>query len=304
MTKLVKDLNIGDVIREGDSFTLLVSSLDKRKTRAEKDFLSLSFSDNSGQIEGNLWNIPFSLTTLADQYEQSQLDDSPMFLKVIGDVVDYQGKKQLNIQNLIVIDSSLFTVSDFLPSSEYSSEALWNGCRDLVKSVEDPEYNALINAVLMHDNKMYLNGLLTHIAALKHHHNYCQGLIEHSLQVVHTALGVADQPFGFNDLNRDLIKVGGLLHDIGKIEEYSISSGFKMNPYGVDHRYAGVSILDRVVREQKVDISPAKLKMVKNIIMSHHGEYGDPNVRYESPEAELLHFCDNISARMNKQFKK
>ena len=55
-------------------------------------------------------------------------------------------------------------------------------------------------------------------AAVRNHHAYRHGLLEHSLIVAEAAAGVASR---FDSVDRDLVVAGALLHDIGKTQAYT-----------------------------------------------------------------------------------
>ena len=55
-------------------------------------------------------------------------------------------------------------------------------------------------------------------AAVRNHHAYRHGLLEHSLIVAEAAAGVASR---FDSVDRDLVVAGALLHDIGKTLAYT-----------------------------------------------------------------------------------
>ena len=55
-------------------------------------------------------------------------------------------------------------------------------------------------------------------AAVRNHHAYRHGLLEHSLIVAEAATGVASR---FETVDRDLVAAGALLHDIGKTQAYT-----------------------------------------------------------------------------------
>ncbi|MDZ7837836.1 MAG: HDIG domain-containing protein [Actinomycetota bacterium] len=52
-----------------------------------------------------------------------------------------------------------------------------------------------------------------------HHHAYGGGLLEHTLYVCRVCDLVADT---YQNINRDLLIAGALLHDIGKMKEYEV----------------------------------------------------------------------------------
>jgi 3'-5' exoribonuclease len=106
-------------------------------------------------------------------------------------------------------------------------------------------------------------------------------------------------------LNRDLLLAGILLHDIGKIKEYS----FQLRPEHTDEgRLVGHTILGILMLEEKVkeinDFPQELLMQLRHIITSHHGEkiYGTPVVPMTA-EALTIHYLDNIDARLAEYYE-
>ncbi|MGN1344170.1 MAG: HD domain-containing protein, partial [Traorella sp.] len=90
------------------------------------------------------------------------------------------------------------------------------------------------------------------------------------------------------------------LHDIGKCEELS---GPVITEYTIEGRLLGhISIMQAIVMQvaKENHLEGEEVMLVRHMILAHHGEYeyGSP-VLPMIPEAEILHYIDNIDARMN-----
>jgi 3'-5' exoribonuclease len=135
-------------------------------------------------------------------------------------------------------------------------------------------------------------------AAKYYHQAYRHGLLEHCLSV---AQGVSALAAPFRNIDRDLAVTGALLHDIGKVETYSWSTGaIELTDAG---KLAGEIPLGyyRVRREiERIDAFPAEdADALLHIILSHHGklEHGSPVVPC-TREATLVHFIDNLGGNL------
>jgi 3'-5' exoribonuclease len=135
--------------------------------------------------------------------------------------------------------------------------------------------------------------------AAKHFHQaYAHGLLEHCLSV---AQGVGALAALFPGIDRDVAVTGALLHDIGKLEAYTV------DPAAIDLTDAGRLQGEiplgyfRVRREiEAIPGFPAQTaQAVLHIILSHHGslEHGSPVVPC-TREATLVHFLDNLGGRL------
>ena len=106
-------------------------------------------------------------------------------------------------------------------------------------------------------------------AAKGFHHVYLGGLLEHTLSVVRLLGKVSEH---YQDADRDLLIAGGVLHDIGKINELSYDRVIDYSDEGrlIGHLVMGVEMLDR--RIAGIENFPPQLAMkLRHILLSHHG---------------------------------
>src|SRR5690606_17983111 len=102
--------------------------------------------------------------------------------------------------------------------------------------------------------------------------------------------------------NADLVVAGALLHDVGKVEAYSVlPPGFDTTPCGhrIGHIVLGALMLERRVAAVGATLcTNEQLMEVQHLIHAHHGslEFGSP-VRPMTIEAEIIHWADESSAK-------
>lgn len=136
-------------------------------------------------------------------------------------------------------------------------------------------------------------------AAKLMHHNYIGGLLVHTVECAEFAeLNMAKF---VGKVNQDAVYAACLLHDFGKIFEYTIDTETGLIDYApgfreewISHSQYGFSIC-----------MTAGFKLVAKMIAAHHGraEWGaiiDLNQKDLEPELYLLHFIDNLSAKFGK----
>ena len=135
-------------------------------------------------------------------------------------------------------------------------------------------------------------------AAVRNHHAYRYGLLEHTLVVAEVAAGVAGQLPG---VDRDLVVAGALLHDIGKTRAYSADP---MAPGLTDDgRLEGEIVIGLEIVRDLVDevggVPAATMKSLRHIVAAHHGQIdkGSP-VTPKTREAIIVHYCDDMTARL------
>jgi 3'-5' exoribonuclease len=149
-------------------------------------------------------------------------------------------------------------------------------------------------------------------AARGNHHARRGGLVEHTAQMLRSALAIADAyPF----LHRDLLIAGVIFHDCGKMWENSLpADGFTM-PFDergelLGHITIGIELLNTLWRKLLgteeaatwTGLVPANEDVrlhLLHLIAAHHGElqFGSPVVP-KTPEAWALHYVDNLDAKL------
>ena len=101
-------------------------------------------------------------------------------------------------------------------------------------------------------------------------------------------------------LNRDLLYAGVILHDIGKVVELSgpIATTYTVKGNLLGHITLMVSEIEEVARTLGVE-ETEEVMLMQHMVLSHHGkeEWGSPK-RPMIQEAEMLHYIDNIDAKM------
>ena len=135
-------------------------------------------------------------------------------------------------------------------------------------------------------------------AAKTMHHVYLGGLLEHSLAVASLAADICQR---YPGLNRDLLVVSALLHDIGKITELRYQRSFDYTDAGklLGHIVIGVEMVEEKLRH--LESFPLALAVhLKHLLLSHHGqyEYGSPK-RPKTMEAVILNFLDDLDSKIN-----
>ena len=142
----------------------------------------------------------------------------------------------------------------------------------------------------------YKTEFLTYPAAMTNHHDFVSGLAYHVHYMLRTAEALCDI---YPSLNRSLLYSGIILHDIGKVKELSGPIGTTYTTEGnlIGHIVIAVEEISMIAAE--LEIEGEEVLLLKHLILSHHGklEYGSPKVPMLK-EAEILHFIDNIDARM------
>jgi 3'-5' exoribonuclease len=104
------------------------------------------------------------------------------------------------------------------------------------------------------------------------------------------------------DVDRDLVLLGVLFHDLGKLRELG---AMPANDYTLEGRLVGHVVIGRdLLRDRCAAIEgfPADLRLLlEHLVLSHQGkkEFASP-VEPMTPEALILHFIDDLDSKLNQ----
>jgi 3'-5' exoribonuclease len=199
-------------------------------------------------------------------------------------------------------------MSSLIPCASRSLDELTKALRSDIRSVKDPSIRYLLTSITSDEG--FMSRFTAWPAAIKHHHAYMSGLLEHTVGVV--ALCKSARAF-YQGVNSDLLMAGAILHDIGKLEAYDYdrtTGAIRMSKSGVlcDHILLGVRMLrhwlDRLASSSKKFSAawPDEYTInLEHMLLSHHGrkEWGSA-VEPATIEALILHLADYSDSQVNK----
>ncbi|MDT8442987.1 MAG: HD domain-containing protein [Desulfuromonadales bacterium] len=252
-----------------------------------RPYMTLKLMDCTGEVEGRIWDRVDEISARFNK------DD---FVQVSGKASVYMGKMQLILQELVRIEESAVELSNFLPVSNRPLAEMVSELTTVVEGLADSDLRNLMQAFLA--DETFMAGYTRAPAAKTMHHVYLGGLLEHSLAV---ALLASDISQRYPDLNRDLLVVGALLHDVGKVAELRYQRSFEYTDAGklLGHIVIGVELVEEKLRH--LSDFPQELAIhLKHLLLSHHGqyEYGSPK-RPKTMEAVILNFLDDLDSKIN-----
>ncbi len=221
-----------------------------------------------------------------------------LFVNVVGRSSLYRNQVQLIVDQMSVLDEeqcASLDMSAFLPSSPRPAMEMWEELCDLCKQEfkHAPWYKFVFSVL---NNEQIQKSFLQAPAAKGVHHAYAGGLLEHTLGVVKLARDISNN---YPELDKQTLLAGAIFHDFGKIWEFS---GGLVNDYTTKGRLLGHVELALEQLQTYLDKSNLEDDLkdhFKHLILSHHGSYTFGAARLpQTAEALLLHFADNIDAKM------
>ncbi len=277
----------------------------QKTTKTGNPFYELNFSDAEEKLVLRVWNNS-PMFDLCGQLEEHQ------FVEVSGEFGLGNDGRSIDGKKWTARALNEDETAEVLAGSEslrVKQESDYQFICDAVTAMSDPRLNRLCQAFL----DTYGKRLRRTGAARNYHHARRGGLVEHVSQMMRSAIQICE---AYSNLNRDLLVSGVLFHDVGKLwENVYQENGFTM-PFTeiselIGHIPLGMEIVNKLWREQLEDESTksewqameppserVRLHLL-HLIASHHGEleFGSPVVP-KTPEAQALHYIDNLDAKM------
>lgn len=263
-------------------------------TGTKKDgeaFFRGTISDISGKIQFVCWQKP-------ENYGMSD-SASGHVVKVKGQVAEYEGNLQLKVYNIRLAtneDKSDYNPCDLVASAPIDISASLNDVETLINSIADDELKAVCNQVLQERKDQFI----TTPAGKTVHHAFPGGLLMHTRNMMVMADFITKM---YPDtVNRGLLLAGTFLHDICKIEEFTLTDLNLVNAYSVEGQLMGHLVMaSEYVGKvcDQINMEHDKKLLLQHVILAHHGEgeMGSP-ITPKIAEAEALHIIDLMDSRM------
>ena len=255
-----------------------------------KAYLDLTLGDKTGEISAKKWDVSDEEYETLSKYKEGDL------VKVAARVTEWNTMKQLRVSKIRMANpDDPWEYSDFIKTAPEPPEEMLAYIRNKASEIEDEELRELCLLNLNINEKK----LMYYPAASKNHHAERAGLLWHIKRMLMSGIALCDV---YTFLNKDLLVCGVILHDIEKLteiesDENGISPGYSFEGIMLGHIVQGVKVLDRQMSE--LDFPEEKKIMIEHMVLSHHyePEFGSPK-RPLFPEAEMLHYLDNMDAKM------
>ena len=262
-----------------------------RPNRNGQLYLQVELADKSGIITGRLWN--------ASDEDYGAFDDGD-YVRVEGHTQLYSGSMQIIISAIERADPRTVDESEFQVLAKNDFVRLEAELGTILGTIRSAPLRALADEILADASLMA--AFKRTPAGVKHHHAYAGGLLDHVVNLLRLADRVAPL---YPALDRDLLLVGVLVHDIGKVRELESLQGFSYTDEGqlLGHVLLGLEIVDAKIRAIEARtgqrFAPEAAVRVKHMVASHHGQYefGSPKLPM-TLEAVALHHLDHLDAKM------
>ncbi len=283
----VKDLKVDEKYTE----FYMVKAVGVKSDTNGKKYLDILLGDSTGEITAKKWDVSAEEAPALEELEAGDI------VKVKGIITDWKGQRQVRIEKIRKsTEADELNVADYVKAAPEAPEEMYTYIHEKVESFKDEQLKELA--------LMFLDGekerLMYYPAASKNHHAELGGLLYHIKRMLMSGERLCEV---YQDLNRDLVLCGVVLHDMEKLNEiesneYGVSPGYSFEGQLLGHIVQGVREIERMT-SQISGFPREKAIMLEHMILSHHyePEFGSPK-KPMFPEAELLHYLDILDARM------
>lgn len=285
--------------QEADMFALLVE-LELLHTKDGRPFYKAVFRDAKKELP----TVPIWFDT--DLFKQCQnhlkVGEFYKLRALLRSTVQYGQQLEIHIIRPVSEGDKQDGFDPVLcrPGSQFSGESMYDEILALAKTHLGKGSLLILITKIFKENRQ---ALLNCAASRVHHHNFVGGLLEHTLNVLKTAIFLADHhiasypnlPVPFS---KPLVVAGAILHDIGKIRELRTDS--VSSHYTLEGELIGHSLLSRDILRQyasAAELEPNVCLHLEHILISHlrFPDWGAPKPPM-SLEAVLVHTADSCDA--------
>jgi len=290
-------------LRDGDAINDFFAVKLKKAQRPYKRGMFFEFlaTDKTGEISVKYWGGE-NKDRVKRLYESFNTGDVVQVRT--GMVENYEDRLQISVNEntggVRKCAPNEYDVTDFLPSlPEERIEELYDIIKKELKTVQNEPLKHLLASFFNDPEfvKMYMHSP----SAISRHHNYVGGNLEHTVGVVRLCKNISEM---YPTINNDLVLCGALLHDIGKLKEYTYAAAIDVSDEGnfIGHIVIGEQWIREKIQELRTKGEEFSIELehhLIHLILSHHGRYewGSPKIP-KLLEACILHQADLMDSQV------
>jgi len=273
-------------LRPGQRFQGIYACVRKDRLSARNGsiYLSMELRDRTGSIPARAFR---DVDRLAARFERGDA------IHVSGKVERFRGELVAEVEDIQAIEQSEVDPAGFLPAAYRDPEELQGFIEHLSREVHDPGLRQVVERVLLAEPvaSEFRQAPCTRAG----HHAYVGGLLEHTVAVGTLVLEVCQL---HPRLDSDLLMAAALLHDVGKVREFTYGAEFGITEEGrlLGHLALGAEIVGAAAGDLPADRRTALL----HCVLSHHGTDGNRTGSggrgFGTPEALALYRLNALDA--------
>jgi 3'-5' exoribonuclease len=269
-----------------------------RKGKKAGYFFSIVVSDATGEIKVNFWGKGEE-ASVRSTYEALR-EGSMVRVRGRSDLFGDSVVVQVNQGNGDILEEAkegTYDLAEFIVTSKKDPEVMFQELLDLLSQIRDKNISRMLE--LMFSDPALVTAFKRSPASVSYHCAWVGGLLEHTLKVARACDFISQL---YEELDRDLLLASAVLHDIGKVRCYNVSTAITES---VDGRLRGHIVIGAQMVEDTCSRCPdfpetLRTKLV-HMVLASHGAYekGSPTLP-SIPEALALTFADEMDAKLER----
>lgn len=312
--RFVSDLEYGDKVSS------VFSVKYKHPPRQYKNgfMFTVGLSDKTGEVGATYWGGT-NLGKIQSVYDAFGVHD---VVHITGLVGQFNEKLKIDINEKLgeISKAEEYDIENFVARTDKNIDEMLIDLFDIIGSISNPHLKALLDSFF--GDADWSEQFKNAPAAMYIHQAYIGGLLEHTLNVANICMAIHN---AYPSMDKDLLFTGAILHDIGKIKEFQVTTNIGISEVGMlrGHIPIGEGMLLEKIKEveensrhyQSDEMAKGRLddylamgpgefpevlkSKLAHIILSHHGrgEYGSPK-EPQFPEAAAIFYADECDAKI------
>ena len=256
---------------------------DRMMARSGTPYLAIELRDRTGTLPAKIFR---DVDLVAGRFDRGDL------VEVTGRVERFREELQLEIATIARATGEAADPTTFLPTTFRDMEELDGFLEHLAREeVHERGYRALLDALL--DDEPLREQWRRAPCTRGGHHAYLGGLLEHTVAVGRLAVETCALHVR---LDSDLLITAALVHDLGKIGEFTYGAEIGLTEEGrlLGHVELGMRLVDE--RARQVGVETERRLQLAHCILTHHGPDRAPGRRFASAEALALARINTLDA--------
>jgi 3'-5' exoribonuclease len=298
-------VEIKDITGDGQvSGQYLILENQIRTAKNGSSYLAMKIGDQTGTLAVKIWHADNELFQSLEVGKVIELTN--IHAKTFKDQIQLEWEGN-NTKAFKLLSDTEVDYSKFQLCSPGNLTEYWRFLCEQIKNIQDHRLRKVL-AIFFEDEPFAAQFRIAP-AALKRHHAYVGGLLEHTAGVTALCKAAADY---YPMVNKDLLLSGAMLHDIGKVKTYQMEKNIEGTDEGklIGHLILGVQMVEAALAkalpkalsgEPDTEDNSLLKNSLLHLLVSHHGimEWGSP-IEPLTVEACILHHADNMDAQVQK----
>ena len=263
---------------------------DRLTSKNGSTYLALELRDRTGAVQARVFR---EADRIGMRFERGDA------VSVAGRAERYRGELVTELDDVRRIEPGRYDPAEFLPAAYRSIDELEGFLEHLAREVHDPGLAHVVERTLM--SEPVSSEFRRAPCSRAGHHAYLGGLLEHTVSVGTLVTEVCQL---HPKLDSDLLMAAALLHDVGKVREFTLGAEIEVSEEGraLGHLAIGAEIVGAAAR----DLDERRRLALLGCVLSHHGtDQGPARGRpsggatrsgFPSAEALALHRLNALDA--------